>query len=158
MTAEAAFAGAFGARANDAAGTDVWARKTLASPTHDVTTTVRFKVDSRTTAMHMLRFRSVGNVPLVRVSINGSGRLVYRNEVAGVNHVSTTTPTNGVWHELSVRTFADGATGHVTVMLDGVRWPASISSRTSAPTRSAGSRSATRRTSTSTRRPTTTSW
>jgi hypothetical protein len=120
VTAEAAFAGAFGARANDAAGTDVWARKVLASPTHDVTTTVRFKVDSRTTALHMLRFRSVGNVPLVRVSINGSGRLVYRNEVAGVNRVSTTTPTNGVWHELSVRTFADGTTGQVTVMLDGV--------------------------------------
>ena len=120
VTAEAAFAGAFGARANDAAGTDVWARKVLASPTHDVTTTVRFKVDSRTTALHMLRFRSVGNVPLVRVSINSSGRLVYRNEVAGVNRVSTTTPTNGVWHELSVRTFADGTTGHVTVMLDGV--------------------------------------
>jgi hypothetical protein len=98
----------------------VWARKTLASPTHDVTTTVRFKVDSRTTAMQMLRLRSVGNVALVRVSINGSGRLVYRNEVAGVNRVSTTTPTGGVWHELSARTFADGATGHVTVMLDGV--------------------------------------
>ena len=58
VTAEAAFAGAFGARANDAAGVDVWARKTLASPAHDVTTTVRFKVDSRTTAMHMLRLRS----------------------------------------------------------------------------------------------------
>jgi hypothetical protein len=120
VTAEAAFAGAFGARADDAAGTDVWARKTLASPTHDVTTTVRFKVDSRTTAMHMLRLRSMGNVPLVRVSINGSGRLVYRNEVAGVNRVSTTTPADSVWHELSVRTFADGATGLVTVMLDGV--------------------------------------
>ena len=25
----------------------------------------------------------------------------------------------GAWHELSVRTFADGATGHVTVTLDG---------------------------------------
>ena len=37
-----------------------------------------------------------------------------------MNRVSTTTPTNGVWHELSVRTFADGATGHVTVTLDGV--------------------------------------
>ena len=37
-----------------------------------------------------------------------------------MNHASTTTPTNGVWHELSVRTFADGATGHVTVKLDGV--------------------------------------
>ena len=61
VTAEAAFAGAFGARANDTGGADVWARKTLASPAQDVTTTVRFKVDSRTTAMHMLRLRSVGN-------------------------------------------------------------------------------------------------
>ena len=111
--------GAFGARADDAAGT-MWARKVLASPTHDVTTTVRFKVDSRTTALHMLRFRSVGNVLLVRVSINGSGKLVYRNEVAGVNRVSTTTRPTGSGNELSVRTFADGTTGHATVMLDGV--------------------------------------
>jgi Purple acid Phosphatase, N-terminal domain len=123
VTAEAAFAGAFGARANAPGAAAVWARKTLASPAHDVTTTVRFKVDSRTTRMHLLRLLSSGNASLVTVSLNNTGRLLYRNAVAGVAHTSTITPTNGVWHELSVRTFADGATGHVTVKLDGVTVP-----------------------------------
>ena len=123
VTAEAAFAGNFGASANATGSADVWARKTLAAPAHDVTTTVRFKVDSRSTTMHLLRLRSSANAVLVRVSINASGRLLYRNEVAGANRTSTVTPTNGAWHELSVRTFADGATGHVTVKLDGITVP-----------------------------------
>ena len=120
VTADAAFAGSFGARANDSTNTvETWARKTLASPAQDVTTTVRFKVDSRSTAMNVLLLRSSGNVALVRVSLNAGGALLYRNVVAGVNHVSTTAPSPGSWHELSVSTFADGATGHVTVTLDG---------------------------------------
>jgi hypothetical protein len=123
VTAEAAFAGAFGARANATGSAAVWARKTLASPAHDVTTTVRFKVDSRSTAMHMLRLRSVSYATVVRVSLNAQGRLLYRNGVAGVNRTSTTAPTMGVWHELSVLTFVNGATGRVTVKIDGVTVP-----------------------------------
>jgi hypothetical protein len=123
VTGEAAFAGSFGARANDAAGVSVSADKTLATSAHDVTTTVRFKIDSRSTAMRLLRLRSSTNTPLVRVSLNAAGRLLYRNEVTGVNRTSTTAPSNSTWHVLSIRTFADGATGHVTVLLDGVPVP-----------------------------------
>jgi hypothetical protein len=120
VTGDAAFAGAFGARANGTGSGQVWARKTLATPEHDVTTTVRFKVDSRSTAMHMLYLRSSGNVLLARVSLDAQGRLIYRNFVAGANRTSTIAPSGGVWHVLSVRTFANGASGRVTVMLDGI--------------------------------------
>ena len=124
VTGEAAFAGSFGARATATGASDIWARKTLAAPAQDVTTTLRFKVDSRTKTMHMLRLRSAANATLLRVSLNNTGRLLYRNEVAGVNHTSTTTvASNGAWHELSVRAFANGAGGHVTVKLDGVTVP-----------------------------------
>ena len=93
VTAEAAFAGAFGARRERRPPDPTCgrARRSHRRPT----TSPRPAVQGRQShdAMQVLRLRSVGNVPLVRVSINNSGRLVYRNEVAGVNRVSTTTPT-----------------------------------------------------------------
>ena len=70
------------------------------------------------------RFRTASNVSILGLYVSSSGKLSYRNDVAGAS-LSSTNPqavvTTGAWHEVQVHLTVNGAAGQVEVWYDGVR-------------------------------------
>lgn len=53
--------------------------------------------------------------------MSSTGKLGYRNDVAGASTNSTTSLAIGVWYDLQVRVRINGSTGETETWLDGVR-------------------------------------
>ena len=109
-----------GSWAARSSGSVAWASKTLPDVTSDVEVSVWFRFESRSTSVWLTRLRTGSNGNLIKVMVNNGGKLVYRNDVAGVTRASTEVVTNGVWHHLQARVTVAGANGHVQILLDGV--------------------------------------
>ena len=97
-----------------------WASKTLPDVTSDVEVSVWFQFDVSSESVWLTRLRTGSNGNLMKVMVNNGGKLVYRNDVAGVTRASTQVVTNGEWHHLQARVTVAGANGHVQILLDGV--------------------------------------
>jgi hypothetical protein len=107
-------AGGFAARTNTS---KAWVSKKLTGAT-ELHARIWFKVLNRSTPVWLTRFRpATGST--AKILLNTSGKLAYRNDVAGVTRTSSLVVTNGVWHELAVDITVAGASGHVRVSLDG---------------------------------------
>lgn len=114
------FAGSYAARALST-GTAKWAYKQLAAAQNDVYFRLRFKLVSLVSNVYLMRFRTSSNTSLLGVYVSNTGKLAYRNDIAGVATTSNTMVTTGVWHDLQVRVLINGTAGQTEVWLDGVR-------------------------------------
>jgi hypothetical protein len=71
--------------------------------------------------VNLLKFRTASNASILGVYVSSTGKLGYRNDVAGVSSNSTTNVATGVWHDLQVHARINGSTGETETWLDGVR-------------------------------------
>jgi hypothetical protein len=71
--------------------------------------------------VYLQRFRTTASGAIMGVFVNTNNKLSFRNDVTGVSTTSSTTVTQGVWHELQTRVLVNGATGQTEVWLDGTR-------------------------------------
>jgi hypothetical protein len=101
-----------------APSTPAFAWKDLGSTHVDLRMTSRFLVVSRSTAMWLQSFRRANGGPIVLVGVNGRGKLILRNAVAGATFASTITVTPGVWHEVELH-LVIGSSGIAEVRYDG---------------------------------------
>jgi hypothetical protein len=102
-------------------GTATWAYKHLDAGQNDIYYRLRFKINSLGTNAFLMRFRTSSNTSLLGVFVSSTGKLAYRNDIAGMATTSNTAVTSGVWHALQVRVLINGAESQTEVWLDGVR-------------------------------------
>jgi chitodextrinase len=118
------FAGSWAARGTTT-NAATWAYKTLGTTHSELYYRIRFKVLSQAAAsnntVNLLKLRTATGSSILGVSRNATGRLGYRNDVAGVSSTSTTTVTTGAWHEVQIRLKINGASGESETWFDGVR-------------------------------------
>lgn len=98
-----------------------WAYKQLSATQTNLYYQLHFKMINLASNVYLLKFRTSTGSSLLGVYVNSSGKLAYRNDVAGITTTSTTTVTNGVWHDLQTHVSINGANSQVEVWLDGVR-------------------------------------
>jgi hypothetical protein len=115
------FAGNFAARATTT-GTAAYATKTLAVAQAEVFEQLRVKVVSQAAnSVVLTRLRTATGGGLVKLYLDSSGRLAYRNDVAGTTSTSSSVVRPGGWHTVQLHTLINGASGQVDVWLDGVK-------------------------------------
>jgi hypothetical protein len=114
------FDGAYAARATST-GSAKWAYRQLGTPQNNVYYRLRFKLINLVSNVYLMRFRTTTGTSLLGVYVTNTGKLAYRNDVAGAPVTSTTNVTTGVWHDLQVRALINGAAGQTEIWLDGVR-------------------------------------
>ena len=104
-------------------GTLAYALTPLSSLQLDLYFRVRFKLNSRSTTVNLLKFRSdaAGNTSLLTAHVSTSGRLGYKNDVTGVSTTGAMPVSLGVWHTLQVHVRINGAAGETETWFDGVR-------------------------------------
>ena len=117
---EEVFDGTFAARATST-GSAKWAYKQLTSNQNEVYYRLRFKLINLVSNVYLMRFRTSTGTSLLGVYVSNTGKLAYRNDIAGTTSTSATTVTTGGWHDLQVRARINGASGQTEVWLDGVR-------------------------------------
>ena len=108
-----------GSNAARSLGSVAWASKTLPDVSTDIEVSLWFRFGSRQSPVWLTRVRTASNANVVKVLVNNAGKLVYRNEVAGVTRSSSLVVTNGSWHRLQARVTIAGSNGRVQVSLDG---------------------------------------
>ena len=98
------------------------AYKLLTSGQTNIYARLRFKIFSLSSLTYLFKFRPSDGSPLLGVYVTNTNKLGYRNEfvVPAVSSTSTTTVTNGIWHDLQVHVTINGTSSQVEVWLDGV--------------------------------------
>lgn len=114
--------GSFGAHAVAASGS-AWADTPLPAPQTDLYYRVRFNLISTTAGAntYLLRLRNATLGSIIGVYASSTGKLAYRNDVAGVSVLSTVAVSTGAWHELQLHVNIAGATGLTETWLDGTK-------------------------------------
>ena len=79
------------------------------------------KVLSLGSTANFMKFRTASGGSILGVYLSSTGRLSYRNDIAGVSTMSSTTVSQGVWHALQVHVLANGAASQTETWLDGVK-------------------------------------
>jgi Bacterial Ig domain/Calcineurin-like phosphoesterase len=98
------------------------AYKTLASAQSNIYARVRFKIISLSSITYLLKFRTSTGTPLLSVYVSNANKLGYRNETGGgSNTTSTTSVSNGIWHDLQTHVSINGTSSQVEIWLDGIR-------------------------------------
>jgi hypothetical protein len=108
-----------GTKAATTTSSVAWAERRLSTSLTDIDFSFWFSVTQRSDAIWLGRMRTPAGSSIMRVFLNASGALAYRNEVTDVNRVSTLkVPTGSGWHLLDVHAVI-GSSGSVRVALDG---------------------------------------
>lgn len=111
--------GTWGGRATTS-GASGFASETLAVPKTEVTLSANVEVLSAGSTLTLLRFRTSTGAGIASLKVNKTGKLLTRNEVAGVNVVSTTSLGFSAWHALTLHAVVGGASSTLDVSLDGL--------------------------------------
>ena len=72
---------------------------------------------------NLFGFRTSTGASVDNVYLDTTGRLSIRNNIGGVTTYSTTVPSNGAWHLISLHTVIGASTGAIDVSLDGAAVP-----------------------------------
>jgi hypothetical protein len=112
--------GAYAARGTST-GAATWAYKTLDANQNNVYYRFRFKLISLGTNVYLMRFRTSTGTSLLGVYVTSTGKLAYRNDIAGVATTSNVNVSAGAWHDLQVRVSINGGSGQTETWFDGVR-------------------------------------
>jgi parallel beta-helix repeat protein len=116
------FSGSWAARGTST-GSATWAYKQLGSTYVELYYRIRFKVlsQSSSSTLYVLKFRTGTGASILGLFRSTTGRLGYRNDVAGASTTSSVTVSAGVWHDVQVRLRINGSSGQSETWLDGVR-------------------------------------
>ena len=97
--------------------------KNLDGPQYDVYYDIHFKILSQdpTSSIYVMRFRKADTLSALGVFVSPTGKLGYRNDIAGAAQTSTTGVSLNTWHELQAHIHVDsaGGPGLVETWLDG---------------------------------------
>ena len=111
------FSGAWAARALAPPASQ--AQKYLATQETDVYYRLRFLITSRTGVAYLGKLRTTTGASILGLHVSATGKLAYRNDAAAVTRTSSTTVTNGVWHEAQIHVQIAGASSLVETWYDG---------------------------------------
>jgi fibronectin type 3 domain-containing protein len=115
------FAGQWAARAT-ATGSPAYAYKQLTQAQSDLYYQLRFKpITQGANSAVLQRVWTAGGSPLIKLYLDSSGKLVYRNDVAQTSSTSLNAPAKGKWHTLQLHTLVNGTASKVEVWLDGTK-------------------------------------
>ncbi|MGZ4437744.1 MAG: fibronectin type III domain-containing protein [Nocardioidaceae bacterium] len=122
------FAGTYAARALSASGTNgASAWKTLAQSESDLYYEARFKVNSHSSTVNLLRMRNglAASSPIVTAGLSATNRLTLRNDAGATPATvsSTTSVSPGTWHTLQLHAVVNGTSSSTEVWLDGTKVP-----------------------------------
>ncbi len=113
-----------GSWAAEAAGTNAaaYAWENLTTPRTELYANLHFKVLSQgANSIYLARLRTATGTPLVTLYVSSTGKVGYRNEVAGVSNTSTAAAASGTWHSAQLHVIVQGDTSTVEIWLDGVK-------------------------------------
>jgi chitodextrinase len=103
-----------------ATGASAYAYKQLSQSWPSLYYSTRFDVVSQTSgSAYLLRLRTATKGAIAAVFVSSSGKLGIRNDVTAVTTTSTTSVSRGAWHTLELYGNINGASGQVSVWLDG---------------------------------------
>ena len=114
------FSGSWAARATST-GPATWAYASLGSTYSDLYYRIRFKVVSQATTANLIKFRTSTGSSILGVYLTSTGKLSYRNDVAGQSTTSSTVVSLGSWHTLQVHLSLNGAASQTETWLDDVK-------------------------------------
>jgi hypothetical protein len=115
------FAGGYAARATSS-GTATWAYEQLSTSQSELYYRTRFKIISQgANNVYLLKFRTATGTSLLGAYVSSTGKLGYRNDIAGTSTTSTTSVTPATWHDLQMRVLINGTSSQTEVWLDGIR-------------------------------------
>jgi len=119
ITTSSPYSGSYAAQALSTSGTAAYALTTLPSSANELFVRVRFFVASQgANTVYLVKLRTSTGGSLGGVYISSTGRLGFRNDVAGQSTTTTTAVTPGSWHTLGVRIVV-GTSGVVELSYDG---------------------------------------
>ncbi len=111
--------GSFAARGTSTSAA-TYARATLPAPQNDVYFRTYVYIASQSAnTVYIMRCRTAQDKSILGVYVNGSGRLGYRNDVAGLSTTTTIAVSKNAWHEVVVHATVNGSSGQVELWLDG---------------------------------------
>jgi chitodextrinase len=114
------YSGAWAAESASAGGPGAATQATLAVPAAGAYYRLRFMIVSQgPSSVNLARFRTAAGGAVMTVFVSTTGKLGYRNDVAGVANMSTTSVIPGVWHLLQLHA-ATGPSGVAELWLDDV--------------------------------------
>ncbi len=117
--------GADAVRATSNGSAAAYANKILSITQPDLYFTTWFKILSQgATSAYLQRFRTSANGALLGVFVSSTGKLGYRNDVTASSTTSTSSVSQGIWHQVQTHIKINGASSLVEVWLDGVQVPA----------------------------------
>jgi chitodextrinase len=103
-----------------ATGSSAYAYKQLSQSWPSLYYSTRFDIVSQTSgSAYLLRLRTATKGAIAAVFVSSSGKLGMRNDVTAVTTTSTTSVSRGAWHTLELYGNVNGASGQVSVWLDG---------------------------------------
>ncbi|MCM8749281.1 hypothetical protein NET02_08995 [Thermomicrobiaceae bacterium CFH 74404] len=115
------FSGSYAARGTST-GSATYATKQLGSTYSDLYYRLRFKrISQGSNTVYLLRFRTGTGGSLLGLYVSSTGKLGFRNDVAGQSTTSSLTVTTGEWHEVQVHLVINGSSSLVEVWYDGTK-------------------------------------
>lgn len=112
--------GVYAARDTSTGATAIYAYDQLSTAQNDLYYNTWFKIFSQgATSAYVQRFRTSTNGAILGVFVSSTGKLGYRNDVASASTTSTTSVSQGVWHQVQTHVKINGTSGLVEVWLDG---------------------------------------
>ncbi|MCX7624163.1 MAG: metallophosphoesterase [Thermomicrobium sp.] len=119
LTTEQPYSGTYAARALSTSGTAAYAIATLPSSSGELYVRVRFFVASQgNNTVYLLKLRTASNASLGGVFVSSTGKLGFRNDIAGQSTTTTTTVTTGTWQTLLLHVVV-GTNGTVELVYNG---------------------------------------
>jgi chitodextrinase len=117
-------AGLYAARATSS-GAVANAYAQLSTAQYDLYYATWFKILSQdpSNSVYLMRFRKADTFSALGVFVSPTGKLGYRNDVAGASNTSTANVSLNTWHEVQAHIHIDsaGGTGLVEIWLDGAQ-------------------------------------
>lgn len=119
ITTESPYAGTYAARALSTSGTAAYAITHLSTSATELYVRIRFYVAAQgANTVYVVKLRTSTGSSIGGVFISSTGKLGFRNDIAGQSTTTTTTVTQGTWHTLSLHVVI-GSTGTVDITYDG---------------------------------------
>ena len=116
------YSGSWAARATSTAGTAVYAYKQLDQGQTELYEQFKVKIVSQgANSVNLIKCLTSTGTSVVRLYVTSTGKLAYRNDVAGATTISSTVVSSGTWHTVEFHALVNGASGHVDVWLDGTK-------------------------------------
>jgi hypothetical protein len=111
--------GSFAALLNNRGGNPVFGRKSFDNAYTRLYVRTRFNIlEQASTPVGLLNLRSTATSSVISIHVDASGQLFYQTGATDVTSASTSSITDGAWHELQVMVDVSSQTSNVRIWLD----------------------------------------